>query len=147
MEAARARFGTQLGPLTNLMSNYFFTAATIGVGGLMLLHWLALVLFELRGGGGGGDAEEEEEETDSGAAGAAATSSFADRDKPGGPRGRGDPSSVGDAAIAQAAQHADLTKGSPQQELARFRAVRHFRDLLECERCLVQLIQQSRGAQ
>ena len=45
---ATIRFGAQLGSVTHAMSQYFFTAATIGVGLLMLVHWIALLLFEMR---------------------------------------------------------------------------------------------------
>ena len=45
---ASVRFHTRLSGVTYVMSFYFFTAASIGIGGLMLVHWLALLLLELR---------------------------------------------------------------------------------------------------
>ena len=45
---ATIRFGARLGTITQLMSQYFFTAAALGVGLLMAVHWMALLLFEMR---------------------------------------------------------------------------------------------------
>lgn len=45
---ATIRFGARLGSITQLMSQYFFTAAALGVGVLMAVHWVALLLFEMR---------------------------------------------------------------------------------------------------
>lgn len=45
---ATIRFGARLGTITQLMSQYFFTAATLGIGLLMAVHWMALLLFEMR---------------------------------------------------------------------------------------------------
>jgi hypothetical protein len=46
--AASLTFGVRLTGLTRAMSHYFFASAALGVGSLMVLHWLALLLFELR---------------------------------------------------------------------------------------------------
>ena len=45
---ASLTFAVRLGGLTRAMSRYFFASAAIGVGSLMVLHWVALILFELR---------------------------------------------------------------------------------------------------
>ena len=46
--AATLTFRARLSGLTYLMTAYSFTAASVGIGGLMLLHWVALLLYELR---------------------------------------------------------------------------------------------------
>ena len=45
---ATLSFGVRLGGVTRAMSQYFFASAALGVGSLMVLHWIAMLLFELR---------------------------------------------------------------------------------------------------
>ena len=91
---ATLTFGVRLGGVTRAMSSYFFASAALGVGSLMVLHWIALLLFELRpaaggegegGGGGGGTGGVDERraaaarrrrEADARAANAAASQAF-----------------------------------------------------------------------
>ena len=54
MYESTLRFRAHLGGTTYFMASYFFTSATLGIGTLMLLHWLVLLLYELRGGGAEG---------------------------------------------------------------------------------------------
>ena len=53
--SATLQFRARLGGVTYAMTQYAFATAAVSIGALMLAHWVAMLLFELRGGGGGGE--------------------------------------------------------------------------------------------